>query len=385
MSRLSALQVKSAAPGTHVDGKGLLLKVQPSGAKSWILRVQVNKRRRDIGLGSIDDLSLAEAREKAAYLRKVARAGGDPIAERDRKELVIPTFAEAVTAAHAEKAKGMTEKSAAQYLSSLATHAVPVIGHYKVDAVESAEVIAALAPIWTEKPQIARKVRHRIDDVLHFAKAHGWRTIPPPTAKEITRGLARQPKSAPRAAMPYAEVPAFLAAEFSKEPSPARLALLFTILTAARQGEARQAEWSQINREAREWRRPASIMKGREAHDVTLNAAALAVLDQAKRLWGGEGLIFPSLRGKVLTDAALGKMLRDSGRHETVHGFRTSFRTWAAEKMPDTPPDVAEMAIAHKVGSAVERRYQRSTLLEMRRELMAAWGEFVVPESEAGK
>ncbi len=384
MSRLTALQVKSAAPGTHVDGKGLLLRVQPTGAKSWILRVQVDKRRRDIGLGSIDDLTLAEAREKSAMLRKIARAGGDPIAARDRKEQVIPTFAEAVAAAHAEKSKSMTDKSASQYLSSLKTHALPVIGHYRVDAIESAEVIAALAPIWTEKPQIARKVRHRIDDVLWFAKAHGWRKVDPPHSKEVTRGLARQPDSTPHKAMPYREIPKWFVGEMAKAPSPARLALLFTILTGSRQGEARMARWQQIDREAREWRRPASMMKARKAHDVTLNDAALAILDQAESIWGDSDLIFPSLRGKVLNDASLLKMLRDSGRDERVHGFRTSFRTWAAEKMPDTPPDVAELAQARTVGSAVERRYQRSSLLEMRRDLLEAWGQFVAPKLGAG-
>lgn len=377
MSRLTALQVKNAAPGTHVDGKGLLLRVQPSGAKSWILRVQVDKRRRDIGLGSIDDLTLAEAREKAAHLRKVARRGDDPIAERDRRENTIPTFAEAMKEAHAQKSAGMTAKSAAQYLSSLTTHALPTLGRYKVDQIGSAEIIATLAPIWTEKPQIARKVRHRIDDVLYFAKARRWRKEPPPAAKELRRGLARQPQSSPRAAMDYSELPAYFATELAREPSPARLALLFTILTAARQGEVRQAEWSQIDSVAREWKRPRDIMKGREAHTVALSDAAMVILALAKKHWGKTGLIFPSLRGKVLTDAALGKMLRDSGRSETVHGFRSTFRTWAAEKMLDIPPDVAEMALAHKVGTAVERRYNRTDLLKVRHELMRAWGDFV--------
>ena len=144
------------------------------------------------------------------------------------------------------------------------------------------------------------------------------------------------------------------------------------------------ARWQQIDREAREWRRPASMMKARKAHDVTLNDAALAILDQAESIWGDSDLIFPSLRGKVLNDASLLKMLRDSGRDERVHGFRTSFRTWAAEKMPDTPPDVAELAQARTVGSAVERRYQRSSLLEMRRDLLEAWGQFVAPKLGAG-
>lgn len=385
VGKLTALQVKNAAPGTHVDGKGLLLRVKPTGAKSWTLRVQHAGLRQDIGLGSVDDLTLAEAREKAAVLRKIARQGGDARAERDKGKVVVPTFAQAVTSTHTEKSKGWSDKTSLQFLSSLETHALPVLGRRRVDAIDGEHIIAALAPIWTTKPQIARKVRHRIIEVLAFSKARGWRAESPPPAKEITAGLAKQPESENFAAMPYREVPAYVAAQLAKADTPARLALLFTILTAARSGEVRQATWAQIDREAGEWRRPPAIMKGGKAHTVTLNRAALAILDQAQLLpGGGEGLIFPSLRGKVLTNAALGKMFRDSGRAETVHGFRSTFRDWAAEQKPEIPFAVAEMALAHKVGDRTERAYLRSDLRDLRRELMGAWGAFVASQLGSG-
>lgn len=379
MGKLTIKAVQNAKPGVHVDGKGLLLRVGKKGAKSWVLRVQYDGDRRDIGLGSVDILTLAEAREKAAVLRKVALTGGDPIAERDKHKSKIPTFAEAVQLTHDELGKGWGEKTGAQFLSSLNTHAVPILGKRRVDAIETEHVTAALAKIWTEKPQIARKVRHRINQVLAFSKARGWRTTPVPLAKEITDGLAKQPESKGFRAMPYKELPTYVAGELAKSNSPARLALLFTIFTAARSGEVRLAEWSQIDREDSEWKRPGAIMKNGKPHTVTLNEAALAVLDRAAELSGEEGLIFPSIRGKVLTNAALGKMLRDSGRIETVHGFRSTFRDWAAEKMPTVPYAVAEMALAHTVGDATERAYLRSDLRDHRRALMTAWGTFAAP------
>jgi integrase len=214
---------------------------------------------------------------------------------------------------------------------------------------------------------------------LAFAKSRGWRTEPVPLAKEITDGLAKQPKSQGFRAMPYKALPAFMASEIDKDDSPARLALLFTILTAARSGEARKATWAEIDLEDRLWRRPADHMKSRKAHDVPLCDAALSILARAKALKDKSGLIFPNSRGKALSDAALGKMLALAGCGDTVHGFRSTFRDWAAEKMPTVPYIVAELALAHETGDATERAYLRSDLLDMRRALMAAWGQFAAP------
>lgn len=378
MGKLTVKQAKSAKPGIHVDGAGLLLKVRASGSRSWILRVQFDGRRRDIGLGSDTDLSLAEAREKAAHLRKVARQGLDPILERDKHKNRAPTFAEAVIQAHEELAKGWEPKTGDAFLSSLQAHAVPAIGRRRVNDVGAAEVIKVLEPIWTAKPDQAKKVRRRIIQVLGFAKARGWRAEPVPEAAEIRRGLARQKKSEGFRSMPYAEVPAFVAGELDRDHTPARLAMLFVILTAARSQEVRFAKWEQIDREARLWARPAHIMKSREAHTVTLSPAALSILDLAAELWGQSEYIFPSAReGRPLSDMSLSKMMRTAGRSETVHGFRSSFRDWAAEMMPQVPGDVAEMALAHKVGDRVVQAYLRTDLRALRFDLVDAWGAFV--------
>ena len=380
MGKLTALAVKNAKPGKLGDGAGLWLVVKPSGARSWVLRVQYLGRRSDIGLGSIADLTLTEARERAAQLRKVARQGRDARAIRDAGKVVIPTFAEAIGKAHEGLAAGWTDKTGEAFKVSLATHAVPMLGRHRVDAIGVEHVIAALAPIWTTKPQQARKVRHRILTVLAFAKSHGWRSAPVPGADELRRGLAKQPRSQGLAAVPFAEVPALFRAELERAATPARLALLFAIATAARSGEVRAARWAHIDRAARSWSRPGSLMKSGLDHVVTLNPAALAILDRAEARFGAAGLIFPGARsGAVLSDMSLGKILRDGGRSETVHGFRSSFRDWAAEKMPTVPAMVAEMALAHSVGTATERAYLRSDLRDLRFALLDAWGGFIAP------
>lgn len=381
MSKLSDLKVRNAKPGVHGDGAGLYLRVKPTGAKSWVLRVQFSGRRQDIGLGGYPaDLSLGEAREKSASLRKLARQGKNAIAERDREKVVIPTFAEAVKSAHTELKKGLSEKTAAAFKTSLEQHAVPRIGNRLVSEIGSSDVIAALAPIWTTKPEVARKVRSRMLQVLSFAKARGWRTMPLPDQRELRDGLSKQPRRSNFEAMPFADVPAFVTSQLSKEEANGRLALMFTILTAARSGEVRSAMWEHIDLKAKTWTRPAELMKMRDKHVVTLNDAAVAILKRAAALFGGDGLVFPGkYSGKPLSDMALSKLMRASGEKATVHGFRSSFRDWAAEMMPTVPAMVAEMALAHKVGTATEQAYLRSDMREMRRALMDAWGSFVAP------
>jgi integrase len=185
--------------------------------------------------------------------------------------------------------------------------------------------------------------------------------------------------------MPFVEAPAFVADQLAKEATSGRLALLFTVLTAARSGEVRNAEWAHIDVEARTWTRPAELMKMRDKHVVTLNDAAVAVLERAGELFGKDGLVFPGTRSKsALSDMTLSKIMRSEDVPYTVHGFRSSFRDWAAEKMPTVPAMVAEMALAHKVGTATEQAYLRSDLREMRRALMDAWGRFVAPSLSGG-
>lgn len=400
MGKLSVAKVRAAGPGRHGDGDGLYLLVKPSGARSWLLRVQQGQKRRDIGLGAVDVtgrsagdpilevpllqrrvLTLGEARDKAAMLRQLAKAGLDPLAERDRERNKpdVPTFASALAMAHAELSKGMEPKEAVAFKASLEAHAVPVLGSHKVDAIGASEVIAALAKIWTEKPHQARKVRRRIVRVLAFAKAKGWRAMPLPSDREISDGLARQPRAKNFAAMPYAGVPEFVAGELAKAETSARLALLFTILTASRSGEVRQATWAMIDLDRKLWRCPAEIMKARRPHDVTLSSAAIELLRRAGERFGRTGLVFPSARGLALSDMALSKMLRSAGASVTVHGFRSSFRDWAAEKMPTIPAEAAEMALAHLVGDKTQRAYRRSDLIEQRAQLLERWGQFAAP------
>jgi integrase len=393
---LTASQVSKLGPGRHADGDGLYMLVKPTGARSWLLRVQQEGKRRDIGLGSVEVktrigaelveevsilhrrvLTLGEARDKASLLRKFAKAGRDPILERDRDRGSVPTFKEAVIACHAELKAGWTPKSAASFLSSLEEHAYKPLGRMRVDSIEASHIRDALAPIWNDIPVMAQKVRQRIGTVLNFSKASGWRTTEAP-GKSVTVGLSRQVKGGNFAAMPHAEVPAFVRSMSDRAATAGRTALLFLIFTAARSGEVRSARWSHIDFEKRLWSRPANLMKSREAHTVTLNDQAIELLRRldAERLVKLDGLIFSGVKGKQLSDMTLSKVLRDCALPYTPHGFRSSFRDWAAEEMPSIPDAVAEVALAHAVSDKVVAAYKRTDFLEMRRKLLDAWGRY---------
>ena len=419
MGKLTSIKVRTARPGTEAggkptkaifqDGDGLFLLVKPSGARFWMLRVQADGKRRDIGLGAVDavgagrdafgdhnplaaiplmlrkSLTLAEAREKAAALRKLAKAGANPVAERDKERRIIPTFAEAVTTAHQSLSSGWAERTAKAFKASLEEHACPKLGTMRVDQIGAADIIAALAAIWTDKPVMAKKVRARILQVLAFAKARGWRSDALPDARELRTGLAKQPRGGNFAAVPFAEVPNFVADQLAKEPATSRMAMLFAILTGTRSGEVRLATWEKVDLEARTWSRTADDMKGDLAHVVTLNEAAKAILERMTPKELRSGLIFPGAKaGKPLSDMSLTRIMRLAKRTETIHGFRSAFRDWAAERMPTIPAMVAEMALAHRVGTATEQAYLRSDLREMRTALMYAWGRFVAPSLSGG-
>lgn len=407
MSRLTTLSMKNAKPGRHADGGGLYLLVKPTGAKSWLLRVQVDGKRRDIGLGSFREsprkaigdvadpitipilqrkvLSLGEAREKAELIRIAAKSGLDPIAERDRERRSTPTFREATEAAHIALKDGWKEKGAQVFLRSLENHAYPTLGNQRVDSITAGDITAALSLIWMTKPDMARKVRQRIGTVLNFSHSKGWRPTEAPS-RSVTVGLPRQPKGGNFSAMPYSEIPDFVAQLHADAPTTGKRALLFQILTAARPGEVRAARWNQVDLAKREWNRPASMMKGSEAHVVTLNHAAVQLL----ALIRGETTpphtehIFPGSRGVMMSDMTMSKVLRTAGLPYDAHGFRSSFRDWAAEKMPNIPDPVAEAALAHIVPDKVVRAYKRTTFIEMRRTLLDAWGNFAAaPEFDA--
>ncbi len=375
MAKLTALKVKNAKPGRHGDGAGLYLLVSKAGAKSWMIRVQANGRRRDIGLGSVSDLTLEEAREKGRELRKVARTGGDPIAARDKREQAPPSFKEAAEACHEALAPGWSDRHASAFLSTLKLHVFPKIGNLRVDSIDEKDILAVLSPLWTAKPAAARKLRQRIGVVLDYAKGHGWRSTGAPR-DGLRPLLSRQVEAGNFASMPYEELPPFVVKLNAGNETVGRLALLFTIYTAARSGEVRSAMWSHIDLEAAEWHRPGALMKNGKAHTVTLSPEAVAVLERvrARRTSQKDCLVFPGAAGRQLSDMTLGKIARPTGY--TVHGFRSTFRTWAAERMPSIPDAVAEAALSHTIPDQVIRAYQRAKFLEMRRTLLDAWGRY---------
>jgi integrase len=408
LPKLTALTVKSAKPGRHADGGGLYLLVKPTGAKSWLLRIQMDGKRRDVGLGSFDAsqkgsgqgdetiaipilkrrvLTLGQAREKAGLLRAAAKSGLDPIEERDRGRRAIPKFRDAAKDTHEALKEGWSEKGAKTFLNSLQNHAFSGLGNKRIDAITADDISTVLAPIWTTKPDMARKVRQRIGTVLNFAHGKGWRTTEAP-GKSVTVGLPRQPQGGNYSAMPYVDVPAFVADLRSKVPTNGRLALLFQIYTAARPGEVRAARWGQIDLTARNWTRSAEMMKGvhAPAHTITLNDAAVKLLEDIKagREPKPDELILPGQRGAKLSDMTLNKVIRAAKLPYDAHAFRSSFRDWAAEKMPDVPDPVAEAALAHTVPDKVVRAYKRTNFIEMRRKLLDAWGSFV-SGADAGK
>jgi integrase len=400
MGKLTVAFVKTAKPGRHGDGKGLCLIVKPSGGKSWVLRIQHNGKRQDIGLGSLDlsvrtpeqqreseklsilvrrDLTLAEARDKATELRKFAKSGRDPITERDRDRATTPDFKTAAEAAHTALKDGWEAKNAAAFLARLETHAYPLLGKVPVDEIDSGEIHEALKAIWMTKPAMARKVRQHIATVLNYAKSKNWRQSEAPS-KSVSVGLPNQPEGGNFDAMPYAKVPAFVADLMSKPDTNGRLALLLVILAPARPGETRTARWKHIDLQKKEWNRPAEVMKNKKPHTVTLNAPAVALLRrlQQERSPKPDDLLFPGRGGSPLSDMTLTAALKTAKQPYDAHGFRSSFRDWAAEKMPEIPDPVAEAALAHVVPDKVIRAYKRTQFVEMRRKLLEAWGGFIV-------
>ena len=377
---LTAIKVKTLSqPGRYADGNGLYLMVDPSGAKRWVLRTVVQGRRRDLGLGGAQLVSLAEAREKALELRKVARAGGDPVADKTRA--FVPSFEEAARTARGEHLPAWKNgKHAAQWLNTLAQYAFPIIGGRTVNEIETPEVRKVLSPIWLSKPETARRVKQRIGTIFDWAKAAGYRSGDNPILG-VAKGLPRQPeRTRHHATLAFKEVPGFVRKlRVSDAGEPTKLAFEFLILTSARTSEVLQARWDEIERQV--WTIPAARMKAKREHRVPLSPRCLQILRRAKELSDGGPYIFPGTsQGKPLSNMVFLMALRRMGLQITAHGFRSAFRDWAA-KSTNFPREVCEAALAHAVRDKTEAAYRRTDLFEKRRKLMNAWADFVSPSS----
>ncbi len=381
MWKLTARKVRAlTTPGRYADGGTLHLVVSPRGTKSWVQRITIDGRRRDIGLGGWPVVSLAMARDRAFANRRAVADGRDPLSHKRRPK--TPTFREASERAlEANRPRWRNPKTTDNWIATMDKYVHPVFGDRQVDLIGREDVLRVLTPLWTAKPAIGRKVRQRIRATLAWAQAHGH--VEHNLAGDAIDGaLPSLPAvKAHFRALPYREVGAALETiEASRASVSAKACLRFVVLTACRSGEARLATWDEIDLEAREWRIPESRMKAAVEHRVPLADAALDVLESVRPLRNPAGLLFPSPSrpAKTLSDMTLTKILRDTGLagRATVHGFRSAFRTWASERT-SLPHAVCEMALAHRVGSDVERSYARSDLFDKRRGLMDQWATYV--------
>jgi integrase len=382
------------SPGMHADGGGLYLQVSATGARSWIFRYTVNGKSHYHGLGPLQSVALAQAREKARACRHGLLDGVDPIAARKirRAEQRLATastmtFSECAKLYIASHAAGWRNaRHAAQWPTTLQTYVYPVFGDLSVQAIDVGLVMKVLEPIWHEKPETASRVRGRIEAVLDWATARGYRQGDNPARwrghlENLLPRKTRVRRVEHHAALPYTEIGAFIAALRQQDGAAAR-ALEFAILTAARRGEVRGARWSEIDLTARLWIIPADRMKSGREHRVPLSEPGIAIL-QALPLRGE--FVFDNGSGQhPIGDRAMLRLLAQMGRGDlTVHGFRSTFSDWCAEQT-HTPSEVREMALAHTVGSKVEAAYRRGDLFQKRRDLMNAWARHCSSPAHTG-
>lgn len=379
--RLTARKVASAKPGKHSDGGNLYLVVSETSTRKWVLRFTWRGAAKEMGLGSANDVSLADAREKAADARRKIAKGLNPIEERKR-DGGIPTFGSmADDVCEALSAGFRNEKHKAQWRTTLVTYAAPLRAK-PVDTVSTEDVLAVLKPIWTEKPETASRVRGRIEKVLDAAKAKGHRTGENPARwRGHLDHLLPKPQKLTRghhAAMPYESVPAFFADLRTREATAA-LALEFCILTAARSGEVLALSRPEIDMDKKVWTVPAHRMKAGREHRVPLCDRAVSILKELMKLTKGKFLFAGQSGDKPLSNMAMDMMLRRMKHHDvTVHGFRSSFRDWAGN-VSNFPREIVETALAHVIGDKAEQAYRRSDALEKRRKLMEAWAAYCEP------
>ena len=362
-------------PGKYGDRHGLILRVLPTGSKQWIWRGTVRGRRRDLGLGAYPYTSLREARHKAFEYRKIARDGGNPRSHGRR----TPLFCEAadkVIAIHRASWRPCS-KSEAQWRASLRDYVLPRLSDMTVDEVTTADVMAVLLPIWTAKPETARRVRQRISAIMKWAVAKGYRPDNP-AGDVLGAALPKQSGHVRHyRALPHSEVAGALAmVEASRAWPLTKLAVRLLVLTAARSGEVRNAAWAEVDFQRAVWTVPAQRMKAGREHRVPLSGPALQVLAEARHFSGGSALVFPSAKGTPFASVRLAKLLRDLGVKAVPHGFRTSFRVWCGDT--GVAREVAEAALAHTIKNKVEAAYARGDLFERRRTVMEDWARYVL-------
>ncbi len=377
--RLSAVALPRLAkkPGVYGDGGGLNLKVRSDHSVAWTYRFMLHGVAREMGLGRYPDISLSRARELAAEARAMRAAGRNPIVERANASAM--TFKGCAERYVGDRKEGWkNKKHAQQWSSTLERYAYPKLAKVPVGAVDTALVVAVLKPIWRAKPETAKRVRGRIEAILDWAKAHGYRTTENPARRGYLVNLlpAQQRTVTHHAALPLAELPEFMQ-QLLEQPGVAARALEFAILTAARTGEVIGATWSEIDLKSRTWTVPAARMKAGAAHRVPLSDRVIGLLaatrDEANSS-AAKYLFLGAARGTPLSNMALLAVLKRMGRDDvTTHGFRSVFRDWAAEH--GYPRELAEAALAHAVGNKVEAAYLRTTLLDRRREMMDAWAK----------
>jgi integrase len=392
---LNALTVSNAnTPGMIPDGGGLYLQVAGPTSKSWIYRYTINRRVRVIGLGSACDggLTLAQARAKRDEYRNLVNNKIDPLEQRDaakkaRVQAAIDaskniSFADATAQYIADhRAAWRSVKHAKQWASTLRIYAEPTLGHLPVAAITTEAVLKVLQPIWSTKNETAGRLRGRIETILDWATVHKYRTGENPARwrghlKIILPSPTKLKKVRHHPALPFTEIGAFMV-ELRKREGISAAALEFTILTAARTNEVLGARWEEIDLKQKTWTVPGERMKGGKEHRVPLSAPALAVVEKMRGLGLTGAFVFPNIgRGRPLSNMALLKTLERMGRPDlTTHGFRSTFRDWAAE-CTNFQNEVVEKSLAHAISDKVEAAYRRGDLLEKRRRLMDAWAEY---------
>lgn len=382
--KLSARAAETRKPGKHADGGGLYLIVEKSGSRNWFFIFTWGTRRPEMKLGSADTLTLAEARKAAIEARRLVESGTNPIEHRRaaKQATTTPTFGEMADALIAAKESGWRNAIHAKQWKSSLLNAAAAIRSTPVDKIDTEAVLSVLKPIWHDKPEAAMRLRQRIEAVLDAAKAKQYRsgTNPATWRGHLSHLLPSRKKIAQQhyPAMPYGQVPSFMA-RLREHDSIAARALEFAILTAARSGEVYGARWSEIDEQSKVWLVPADRMKVGKPHRVPLSERALEIVQVRAKDKVNEFIFHGLKANKPLSHVMMAKVLERLGVHDaTPHGFRSSFRDWAGNET-HFPREIAEEALAHKVGDAVERAYRRSDALERRRELMQAWANYCEP------